>query len=295
MSVTVPNKLSDKSPASTGSSCRWLRPLRRFAKPVAKRWLGTITHAKKAQLLAALTFDDGPHPRYTPALLDILERHGARATFFCLGRFARQHPEIVRRAALAGHAIGNHTYDHPSLSLVNRKERRFQIRTCAQALGPFEQKIVRPPYGHQSLASRLDLLWLGYQVVTWNVVAEDWLDRDCDWMTEHLLKRISPGCIVLLHDRLLNAPKQRYFDRSAVLETVDRVLAQLTGRYQFVTVPELLQLAQPGREFWISKANVPWLNTLCEEDGGGRRYGSERGRRLRLAKTEAAEFSNGNR
>jgi peptidoglycan/xylan/chitin deacetylase (PgdA/CDA1 family) len=138
--------------------------------------------------VAALTFDDGPDPQRTPRILDILERYRARATFFMVGEAVQWYPELVRQVAQTGHAIGNHFWDHPSFPLITGRERRAQLRACAKAIAPYGQRVFRPPYGHQSVASRLDALWLGYQVVTWNVLAYDWLDHDADWMANRLVR-----------------------------------------------------------------------------------------------------------
>ncbi len=82
------------------------RLIRKPVRAIATSLLGTVSHVRTDELVAALTFDDGPHPEWTPSLLDILDRHGARATFFCLGRFAQEHPNIVAATAEAGHTSG---------------------------------------------------------------------------------------------------------------------------------------------------------------------------------------------
>src|SRR6266849_2574451 len=116
----------------------WRRPriLRGAFAAVARNLIGTIAHVATRDAVAALTFDDGPHPEYTPRLLQILERHQARATFFMLGEKAHRYPELVQRVAQAGHAIGNHSWDHPVFPEISRRERRDQIRACAKAIDP---------------------------------------------------------------------------------------------------------------------------------------------------------------
>lgn len=249
-----------------------LKIIRGMFAATAKNLMGTITHVETEDPVAALTFDDGPHPEFTPRLLDILEKHQARATFFCVGKFAQSHPDIVQRAAQAGHAIGNHSWDHPSFPLITASERRAQIRACANAIAPFGERLFRPPYGHQSVASRLDAYWLGYQVVMWNVVLNEHLVRDADSMADWLVNQIQPGSVILLHDRLFDALEERYFDRVPLLKAVTMLLERLGNRFRFITIPELLRHGRPQRERWYRKGNVDWLNTLRGQQGDSRRY-----------------------
>jgi peptidoglycan-N-acetylglucosamine deacetylase len=234
--------------------------------------LGTITGARTGEPVAALTFDDGPHPLYTPRLLETLERHEARGTFFMVGAAARRHPEIVRRAAEAGHAIANHTDSHAVVSLIGSRERRAELRACEAALAPYGTKLFRPPYGYQSIASRIDALRLGYDAVAWDLSAFDWLDREGPWMAEFIRERLRPGQIILLHDRLHTADEARFADRTAMIAAVELLLARTKGHYRFVTIPELLRLGPPVRRSWFREADIGWLNTQTSADSEVRRY-----------------------
>jgi len=207
---------------------------------------GTITGVTTRDPVAALTFDDGPHPEYTPRLLDLLERYQARATFFMVGEAAQRHPELVRQVAQGGHAIGNHSWDHPFFPSLPGRTRRQQMRACEQALAPYGQRLFRPPYGAQSLASRLDALWLRYRVVTWNLEAKDWREHDAEWLAERLTRGIQPGSIVLLHDAIYRSqqPVPQY-NREPMLAALSLFLAQLEGRFHFITIPELLHYGRP--------------------------------------------------
>lgn len=229
--------------------------------------MGTLTHVSTQAPVAALTFDDGPHPDYTPALLDILEKYHARATFFCIGMFAQKHWNIVQRAAEAGHAIGNHSWDHPSLPLLGFLARIKQLRRCSDVLAPYGQRLFRPPYGHQTVGSRLVALRLGYRVIGWSVVAYDWLDHDAKWLADRVVSQIQPGSIVLLHDRLFTAADQRYFNREKTLGAVQQILEHCGDRFRFVTVPELLQLGKPQRQNWYWEPNLDWLKKVRDEQG----------------------------
>lgn len=249
------------------------RKKNRWLDKVMRRWLGTVTYVTTPLPLVALTFDDGPHPKYTPRLLDILAAYGAKATFFVVGEVAAQQGELLRRMVEAGHAIGSHTWDHPSFPLINRRERCSQLSRWAAAVTPWGgQKLFRPPYGDQSLASRLDLWRAGYTVVTWNVVSGDWIDDVAAPLAARLLPRLTPGSIALLHDALYTAPPKGSFDRTATLSAVELVLQQTQGQLKFVTVPELISGGQPQLRNWRQQPDVAWLNGLRKEHGEARRY-----------------------
>jgi peptidoglycan/xylan/chitin deacetylase (PgdA/CDA1 family) len=223
-----------------------------------RRVIGTLTHVTTPERVAALTFDDGPNPEFTPQLLEILERHGARGTFFVVGEAASRQPGLIRQMAQAGHAIGNHTWDHPSIPLISGPERRRQIRRCAQAIAPYGARLFRPPYGHQDLAARLDALWLGYQVVTWNLTAQDWLERDAVSLARRLVEGIRPGSIVLLHDGLYPPLVGNVEDRRPMLAAVEAILTELRS-YRFVTVPALMAIGRPRYTDWRRPPDSQWL------------------------------------
>jgi peptidoglycan/xylan/chitin deacetylase (PgdA/CDA1 family) len=223
---------------------------------------GTIRRVDTEEAAIAITFDDGPHPEFTPMVLELLNSYGARGTFFCLGRYAEKNPSIIQAVAESGHCIANHTYDHKSMPVTTSRERRNQLRMCSQALRPYEQPLFRPPYGHQSIASYLDAWRMGYQIVTWDVTACDWLDKSAEWMAERMMARARKGSILLLHDRLSCAPSQTYFDRMPMIGALRIVLDRWSKDYRFVTLPELLQLGKAVRDNWYWKADRTWLSTL---------------------------------
>jgi peptidoglycan/xylan/chitin deacetylase (PgdA/CDA1 family) len=225
----------------------------------AQHPLGTLTRVITHAPVVALTFDDGPHPEYTPRLLDVLERYGARATFFMVGAQAARHPEIVARAAAAGHTIGNHTWDHPAMTVISSAERREQLRRCREILGAYGSRLFRPPFGFQNRASRFDALRTGYDVVGWSFSAYDWLERDGPWMADFIGKRLAPGKIVILHDRLHTAERPELADRSAMITAVALLLQRHSGSYRFVTVPELMRAGLPWRTHWYREPKPEWL------------------------------------
>lgn len=212
---------------------------------------GTVTHVQTSARVAALTFDDGPDPVYTPRLLDILAEHNAKATFFMIGMRAAQYPDLVARVASEGHAIGNHSWDHRPFPELDSRARRRQLAECQRALGRYGLPLFRPPKGMQNLASRFDVLRAGFQVVTWNLGAEDWLDREAGWMAERLITRLQPGSIICLHDALEGVTREGADDRSRTLEAVDRLLQSTSSEYQFVTVPRLMACGRVCRANWL--------------------------------------------
>jgi peptidoglycan/xylan/chitin deacetylase (PgdA/CDA1 family) len=125
----------------------------------------------------ALTFDDGPNDAATPQLLDVLAKHQVKATFFMMGSYALMRPELVRRVSSEGHAIGNHTMDHPKLSLESERRIRAQLRDCTTVLEDLTGKAVRllrPPFGARRPAVLQIARELGLVPVMWNVTGYDW-------------------------------------------------------------------------------------------------------------------------
>lgn len=239
-----------------------LRALARRLIELSAGATGITTRVATRHAVAALTFDDGPDPEWTPRLLDVLERHGARGTFFMVGKSAARWPELVARVASAGHAIANHTWDHPSLPTLRGRYRRRQIRWCEEALAPHGVKLFRPPYGHLTPAVQLGARLLGYRVVTGNIVAEDWRDDSAETLVERVERRLGPGAIVLLHDRLYTTVDERFSDRRPTLCAVELLLERWAGRLRFTTVPELLSLGSARKRHDYHRPDLAWLKRL---------------------------------
>jgi peptidoglycan-N-acetylglucosamine deacetylase len=157
----------------------------------------------------ALTYDDGPNDVATDALLELLARHNARATFFMIGSFVRQRPEIVRRVHAAGHLIGNHTQTHPWLSFQSSRVIRDELRSCNQALedaigAPIHY--LRPPHGARRPMVFRAAAELGLKIVQWNAMGYDWQPISPDRIVAHVTRgrertqRHHTGANILLHD-----------------------------------------------------------------------------------------------
>lgn len=150
----------------------------------------------------ALTFDDGPNPAITQAILDLLDRYGAKATFFVIGKHVRAFPALASEIVKRGHSIGNHTQTHPRLALCTPQRTREELRACDQAIGEATGAgtgWMRPPYGYRS--PWLDGIAREHreEIVMWNVVARDWATRDTEKVIQRL-RVVRGGDIVLLHD-----------------------------------------------------------------------------------------------
>lgn len=204
--------------------------------------------------LLALTFDDGPDTIFTPLLLDLLKKFGARATFFLVGSAAKDNFSIVSRILKEGHCIGNHSWDHTPLTELSFEKRFKQITDWESELNKHEvkplRKLFRPPYGIQNFSTSVLPKLFGYTIVGASVVAEDWKPFDLETSVNKLLLEISPGDIVLLHDRLFKATFASALDRSAMLRLVERILIELLGEYKFITVDELLARGRPQYISW---------------------------------------------
>ena len=158
------------------------------------RWMGWGAHAHAARTTpkVALTFDDGPSP-VTRELLELLERHGARGTFFVTGTRAERHPDLLQRIREGGHQLASHGYWHrPALFMAPWTE-WVHIRRVPYPL-------YRPPWGIHSPFTRLLARLAGKRVVVWDVESQDWLERDPRQLAERVLRYMKPGSIVLLHD-----------------------------------------------------------------------------------------------
>lgn len=167
-------------------------------------WLmATERHGSRAGNQIALTFDDGPDPARTPALLDTLAAMGVKATFFVTGDQADANPELCARIAREGHQLGNHTYSHRYLPLARSRsvecELRATDRAIARAAGVVPD-IARPPYGGRSPWTVRAFFRAAKRVVLWDVNSFDWKGKPAPEIAERVLERARPGSIVLMHE-----------------------------------------------------------------------------------------------
>ena len=150
--------------------------------------------------LAALTFDDGPHPDHTAPLLDGLKARGVKATFFLVGTQIQYAPHLVERMVREGHQVGVHTYSHVSVTGLEREEFQLQVEGTRRLIYSLigEQELwLRPPYG---MLDENTLNWADGPVILWSVDPEDWKDDKVKRIKEHLVAHVRDGDIILMHD-----------------------------------------------------------------------------------------------
>ena len=163
-------------------------------------------HDASGAPLVYLTFDDGPHPTWTPRVLDVLDLYGAPATFLVLGQGAARYPEIVERMVAEGHEAENHTYDHVWLDRAPRDLFISQVTAADDALHAAAGERVdpiaclRPPYAAMNEHTRDLAAELGKSIVLWSVDTQDWRRPGDEQIASHVLANVRPGSIVLMHD-----------------------------------------------------------------------------------------------
>jgi peptidoglycan/xylan/chitin deacetylase (PgdA/CDA1 family) len=184
----------------------------------------------------ALSFDDGPHPRLTPVILEILEEYGIKATFFMVGENVGYYPAAARAVVEAGHEIGNHTFSHRKFGRMDRTDMEREIVSCEEAIAALTERpvrFIRPPEGEMSETVRRVAGELRYRVILWDVDTRDWAHTPPDEISRHILDTVQAGDIILMHDFI-------GYD-SPTPEALRRVIPALLERgYRFVTVGELV-------------------------------------------------------
>ena len=146
------------------------------------------------------TFDDGPHPVYTPQVLDVLARYGAQATFFVTGLNAQAFPNTLQRILNEGHTIGNHTWNHEDLAGLPREQFDDTVGRTQALLGSRGTACLRPPYGSMDAFTREWAAEHGLEVQTWDFSPQDWLQPPADTIAQEIVDHARDGAIILLHD-----------------------------------------------------------------------------------------------
>ena len=168
------------------------------------QWLGPV-HCTTGDGEILITIDDGPDPHDTPLLLDLLDRHHAKAIFFMIGEKVRAHPELAREVVRRGHEIGNHTLTHPAASFwcAGPWRTRREIAGCQQVIGEItgiKPRWFRAPVGHRNLFTHPVVGILGLEVMAWNRRGYDAVEKDAVKVLARILPDLTTGDIVLLHE-----------------------------------------------------------------------------------------------
>ncbi len=197
-----------------------------------------LKHGNRSLKEIALTLDDGPKPQFAPRVLDILHKHGIRATFFLVGKCMQQYPELVRRVIAEGHEVGNHTQNHLRLDTLPLDKVRQEIVLCDDNFAKATTKhlfLLRPPGVRYNPKVLSVIAELGYTTVAWSVGAKDAEPSTPEQVSQRVLDQVENGSIILLHCGTNTA------------DALPNIIETLKNReYRFVTISQMLaHLPQP--------------------------------------------------
>jgi peptidoglycan/xylan/chitin deacetylase (PgdA/CDA1 family) len=205
----------------------------------------------------AITFDDGPNPAITPKLLDLLAKHNTRTTFFLVGKFVRECPDLTKEILARGHALGNHTDTHPNLFLCGPRKTGEELQRCGDSIhkaAGIEPRWFRPPFGFRSPWLNGIAKSQGMQTVMWTLIPGDWRVKPTEWLiermnpiAEHAHKKMPEGTgngggltgdILCLHD---GYHRQQNGDRARTVAALEYWLPRWSDLgLEFVTMDETL-------------------------------------------------------
>lgn len=196
-----------------------------------------IRNGSRNKKLIALTFDDGPHPKETDKVLDVLSKYNVKATFFIAGKHAKWYTKPLIRASKEGHEIGNHTFTHPDISSLTPQQIESEILECEKTLVEITGKkptLFRPPFGSYREEELEDIARKNnYKIILWTTVdARDWQNPPASKIASTIIDNAKNGDIILLHD----------YATENTVEALDILIpAMQTKGFKFVTVSELIE------------------------------------------------------
>ena len=182
----------------------------------------------------ALTFDDGPHPAFTPRILAILKQHNIKATFFVVGKMAQQYPNLVRAESLAGNVVGNHTYDHVNLTKIPDSMVDVEWKKDSdviQSILGIRPTFCRPPGGDYDKSVIQSAMKQGLTTVLWTDDPGDYAKPGDKAIEQRVLDRMDNGGIILIHDGI-----------QQTIDVLPQIIERLEQRgFKFVTVAQMIQ------------------------------------------------------
>ncbi len=196
-------------------------------------------NAKPNEKFVAVTFDDGPHHTFTNRLLDIMKAENIKGTFFVVGSRAETYPDIITRMAIEGHDVGNHSWQHKSLTKLSDKLAMATLQRTADLISGITSKpckFVRPPFGHTNTRIENLIHRQGWHQVMWDSDSRDWEIKDPSKVLYKVMRSVTPGSIILFHDI-----------HPGVLTVLPTLIKAFKANgYKFVTMTEMAKLAEPS-------------------------------------------------
>ena len=183
----------------------------------------------------ALTFDDGPHPRYTHQILEILKEYGVTATFFVIGINASRYPDALAELSESGCEIGNHTYSHNNIRYAGREQVEQEIQKCQNEIASRTGQtptLFRPPEGRFNCYLEEAAACLDYRIILWSIDTKDWAHTPPDVIVREVLAQLDHGDIILMHDYVSG--------QNTTCDALRTLIPTLLNMgYEFVSVSEL--------------------------------------------------------
>lgn len=211
--------------------------LHRLYSSAQRRHPEILYYGERLTRTVSLTFDDGPHPRDTPRVLDVLAKHDVQATFHLVGRYAEQYRHLIREIAQCGHQLALHGYRHvpfplesPSTLRINLEQTRTIIsETCG--IPPTSIRDLRPPYGAFNKKTLAHLTAWGYRLVMWTCIPAHWM-QPVDWSIRQIIESLMPGAVIVLHDG--------HGHGTRVAEILEAIIPRIKALdYEFVSVDKM--------------------------------------------------------
>lgn len=208
-----------------------------------------IWDIKTDEKVVALTFDDGPHPKYTEQILDLLEQYEANGTFFIVGQLAEKSPELVLRMHESGHEIANHTYTHPYTKSVSPiMEEVNQTSDTIFSITGTKPNLFRPVEGYYTDELVKESVKNGYKIVmwSWHQDTEDWKNPGVNKIVNTVLNGLGNGNVVLFHDGGGN--------REQTVQALEKILPELKNQgYRFITISQMIRLQNDSNQHIVEE------------------------------------------